>query len=399
MFEAIHLRRRKISSAYNPDNKVKLVRGGKDYFDLLEQLINLAEKTIHFQTYIFETDKTGKIIFDALFKAAKRNVKIFLLLDGYASNSLPDDFIKQLTESGIEFRWFDPLFSGTKFYFGRRLHHKVVVADEKFGLVAGLNIADRYNDMERIPAWLDFAIFVEGQACITLNEICVKLWGKKSRGRKLIHSENTTIFKNSNINEHALVRVRRNDWVRGKYDISKSYIEMFNKAINNITIMSSYFLPGSVFRIRIKAALKRGVKIRVVLAGISDIKLSKYAERYWYAWMLRNNIEIYEYQKTVLHAKVAVCDNEWATIGSYNVNNLSAYASIELNLDIQSVPFIKTLTDEIDAIIKNDCEQITEENYQKRKNIFWRLAAWGSYSITRILLFFFTYSTDKKRKK
>jgi cardiolipin synthase len=101
----------------------------------------------------------------------------------------------------------------------------------------------------------------------------------------------------------------------------------------------------------------------------------------------------------VLHAKVAVCDDEWATIGSYNVNNLSAYASIELNLDIKNDSFINTLTGEIDTIIKNDCEQITVENYKKQKNILWKFSAWVSYNITRVLLFFFTYSQDKKAGK
>jgi len=79
-----------------------------------------------------------------------------------------------------------------------------------------------------------------------------------------------------------------------------------------------------------------GVIIKVVQAGISDIALSKYAERYMYRWLLRNKVEIYEYQKTVLHGKIAVCDDQWMTVGSYNVNNLSAYASIELNLDVDN---------------------------------------------------------------
>ncbi|MEO5572323.1 MAG: phospholipase D-like domain-containing protein [Bacteroidia bacterium] len=390
--------RRKISSAYNPDNKALLIKGGREYFDLLEQLIDNAEKIIHFQIYIFDDDETGKKIKDALIRAAKRNVKIFLMPDGYASRSLSDDFVSELTSAGIAFRWFEPVLSSTKFYFGRRLHHKVFVADEKAALVSGLNISNRYNDIGGIPAWLDFAVFVEGQVCATLHQICVKLWGKRTGEKRLPVEEKKIIFKNESDSDHVLVRVRRNDWVRGKHDISKSYIEMFNKAKKSITIMSSYFIPGRLFRIRIKAALKRGVKIRVVLAGVSDVKLSKYAERYWYPWLLRNNIEIYEYTKTVLHAKVAVCDEQWTTLGSYNVNNLSAYASIELNLDIKGEHFVKSVSDEINTVIKNNCEQITIENYEKKKNILWRMAAWGAYTTARVLLFLFTYDVNKERE-
>lgn len=390
--------RRKISSAYNPHNKVLLVRGGKGFFDLLEQLIDKAESIIHFQIYIFDSDETGKKIAAALIRAAKRNVKIFLLLDGYASRSLPDEFIKQFTDTGIAFRWFEPLFSSNKYYFGRRLHHKVIVIDERYSLVAGLNISNRYNDINNKTAWLDFAVYSEGQASINLHKVCEKLWGFKQKQKRLPNIERKIIYKEYEQNL-ASVRVRRNDWVRGKIDISKSYIEMFNHSAKSITIVSSYFLPSRLFRYRIHAAVKRGVKIKVVLAGISDIKLSKYAERYLYTWMLRNNIEVYEYQKTVLHAKVATCDGEWTTIGSFNINNLSAHASIELNLDIKDKDFVQRVDEVIHSIITNDCSQITVDNYEKRKTIFTWFCEWGSYTIVRFLLFLFTENLKQEEDK
>ena len=167
------------------------------------------------------------------------------------------------------------------------------------------------------------------------------------------------------------VRVRRNDWVKRKNQIYNSYLGMFRHADTRITIMCSYFLPGTLFRRQMAAAVKRGVKVEVILAGLSDISVSKNAERYLYDWMLRKGIGIYEYQTSILHAKVAAFDSSWATIGSYNVNNISAHASLELNLDIRNKRFACLVEKELDEIMKSNCQKITLENY-KMSTGFWR---------------------------
>ena len=167
------------------------------------------------------------------------------------------------------------------------------------------------------------------------------------------------------------VRVRRNDWVKRKNQIYNSYLGMFRQAETRITIMCSYFLPGTLFRRQMAAAVKRGVKVEVILAGISDIDVAKHAERYLYEWMLRKGIHIYEYQPSILHAKVAAYDSQWVTIGSYNVNNISAHASLELNLDIRDKRFANLVEKELDQIMANNCTKITVENY-KMSTGFWR---------------------------
>ena len=166
---------------------------------------------------------------------------------------------------------------------------------------------------------------------------------------------------------------------------------MFRTAKSHITIMSPYFLPGFEFRRKMKNAIRRGVIIKVVQAGTSDIALSKYAERYMYHWLLRNKVEIYEYQKTVLHGKIAVCDDQWMTVGSYNVNNLSAYASIELNLDVDNPHFAKSVERFLDRIIKTDCRQITEETYRTGTGWVEHLLQAMAYSLLRVILFLFTF--------
>lgn len=359
------------------------------------QLIDNAKEEIHFQTYIFDADETGTLIIDKLINASSRGVRVLLLCDGYATD-FPSSVIQRFKEAGIQFRYFEPLFSSEKFYFGRRLHHKVIVVDSIDSLVGGMNISDRYNDINGQKAWLDFAVHCKGQASVTLKHVCERFWEKYRIIKKLPNEEKRIFFKTINHEEIHPARVRVNDWIKGKNEISRSYNEIFRRSQKNITIMCSYFLPGRLFRMRMKATLKRGVKIKIVLAGVSDVWLSKYAVRYLYRWMLRNKIELYEYNQTVLHAKVATCDNELSTVGSYNINNLSAYASTEVNVDVKDVSFARHLEDEIDKIIREHCIQITNDSYLKRRNIMNSLMEWSAFTIARFLLFLFTSNLKRE---
>lgn len=166
---------------------------------------------------------------------------------------------------------------------------------------------------------------------------------------------------------------------------------MLLHAKSHITIMSSYFLPGKAIRRHMALAVKRGVKVRVIAAGRSDVKISKNAERWLYDWLLRKGIELYEYEETVLHAKLAVCDDEWFTLGSYNLNNISAHASIELNLDVENPGFTKKLRAELESIIASGCKKITEEYQVKTANLFVRFNRWLSYQSVRFLIYIFTF--------
>ena len=155
--------------------------------------------------------------------------------------------------------------------------------------------------------------------------------------------------------------------------------------------MSSYFLPGRTFRKLLSEAVLRGVKVKVILAGRSDVALSKNAERYLYDYLLRKGIEIYEFQRTVLHAKMSECDQEYVTIGSFNVNNISAYASLELNLDIKSNDFGNYIHDELKRIIEEECVHITTENHRSSTNIFKRLWQKICYMVVNWILTLFTF--------
>jgi cardiolipin synthase len=392
----VKLRRIRQLSAYNPHNKIRLVQGGREYFECLEELINNARQFIHLQTYLIDPDETGLRIIDALKRAARRGVKVQVLCDGYATK-LPDKLIEEIREAGIQFRLFEPLFNSEKFYFGRRLHHKVFVADEFHSLVGGINIANRYNDINGRKAWFDMAIYTQGQTSALLHEVCNRLWKRKDRKLSLPFLQKRIVFRNTPSEALVPVRIRRNDWIRGYMQITQSYAEFISNAEKSIIIVSSYFIPGRIFRMRLAAAARRGVKIRVILAGISDVKIAKLAERYLYDWLLRNQIDIYEYQPSVLHAKAAVFDSAIVTLGSYNINNLSAFASIELNLDIKDSAFASSFESKLENVIQNDCRKITRDDYA-RIGFFTKIRYWFAHVLLRLILFLFTNNLKRERR-
>jgi cardiolipin synthase len=373
---------------YSFRNRVRLVHGGKEYFSVMTDMIRNATASIHLQTYIYDHDETGTMIGDELIAASNRGVKVYMLIDGYASRHLPSEFIDLLTASGIRFRFFEPILKGNSFYFGRRLHHKILVTDNRYSLVGGINISNRYNDLPGDPAWLDWAVFSEGEVSYELFKVCIEFWYKSPRqARAVIAADPPRVFPDD---WNCAVKVRRNDWVRRRNQISRSYIEMFNRAEKDIIIMSSYFLPGRVMRRNMARAAARGVTISLILAGTSDVKMAKYAERFIYRWMLRNKVRIYEYPKAVLHAKLSTYDQKWVTVGSYNVNDISAYASIELNLDVMDDEFAKEVTLWMHRTIEKDCIRITD-NYIKQYNVITRFLQWWSYEVFRAVLYIFTF--------
>lgn len=385
------------SDGFTTNNQVTFIRAGKAYFDTVLQMIGDAQECIYILVYIFGEDNTGRLIANALEEAAKRKVAVYLLADGYASQGLSKHFRQQLRAAGVHFRYFAPLFRSRKFYLGRRLHAKVMVTDRRYALVGGINMADRYNDMDGIPAWLDFALHVEGEIAQQLCRYCWKGWQSMTRKK-------TPDFCLQNLpaltippQNRSDVRMRRNDWVKRKYEISFTYVEMLRTAGQEITILGGYFLPGKIIRRNILQARKRGVRIRVITAGTSDVMVAKYAERWLYDWLLRTGVEVYEYQGNMLHGKLAVCDDRWMTIGSYNINNISAYASIELNLDVRNPAFTRTVREELEQIIDNHCTPILPHVFVQKTTLLKQFVRWLSYHVIRVLLYLFTFYFKKEK--
>lgn len=378
-------------------NEAKLVLGGQEYFDLLEKLIRSARYYIHLQVYIFEEDETGTHIADMLVQAALKGVSVYLLVDGYASQNLSRSFVSKLEDADVHFAWFEPLFKSSRFYFGRRLHYKVLVVDGIEAMVGGINISERYKGNDHLVPWFDMALYVKGPVAAELNAVCCKTWNSYSPQLCKLPEVKDAPVLNTQVQELTSVRVRMNDWVKRKSQVWRTYADMFVNAQNSIVIVCSYFLPGWKFRKLMAAAVKRGVSIKIVVAGPSDVMIAKHAERFLYRWVLQNNIRLFEYQKSVLHAKVATSDGKRMTIGSYNVNNISEYASIELNLDVRGKPFVTDVDAMLEKMIATDCLEITMENYLATTSRIRQLWQHLCYEVIKVVLYLFTFYFKKDK--
>jgi cardiolipin synthase len=366
------------SKAYINGNDVKLVKSGNDYFNTLEFIINQAKETIHFQTYIFEEDTTGRHVAAQLLKAAKRGVKVYLLVDAFASGKLSLKFTEELKDYGIEIRRFSPLHFW-KLETGRRLHHKIIVVDQKYALIGGINIADKYKGVNEIE-WLDYAVLLEGKIVWDAYLICYQFWNKKLYKPRIKKPENLI----SHLSDIKVLLVQH-DFFRRKLNISKSYQHAFKNAEKEIILISSYFLPGRKMLNTILNTAKRGVNIKLILGQQSDVPIAQKATLYLYRQLLSQGIEIYEYTTSIVHAKVMTVDEKWSTIGSYNLNFISEYNSIELNVNIADHLFAKTLKHEMLELINNQCIHIKIEDFISKQTIVNKIRNQLNYIIVRIL--------------
>lgn len=382
---------------YTNGHSVELVQSGEPFFAANIKAIDQASHYIHFQSYIVDEDETGLRIIDALVRAAERGVRIYLLLDAFGTKYLSGELIKKIENSGILFRFFSPVFITKGFQLSLRLHHKVLIVDGELAIIGGMNFADRYHGTPRKKEWLDFAVVVKGPECIHINSILRKLWNKTffskvERSNEIVHT--AKIYE-----ENIMLRVIENNWYRNKIEIMRSYRSAFKHAHDHMIIFASYFLPGRLERKLLRMASARGVDIKIVFAAESDAPMFKRATGFLYDYILRNNIKIYEYLPSNLHAKVATVDGKWCTVGSYNLNHISDYGSVEMNVDILDTAFTENFEKTLLKIIKNDCRQVTFEEYLRRKTWFSQLRGWMSYQMIRLLMRIMAQMTARRGKR
>ncbi len=380
---------------YTSGHYIELLQSGEPFFSAVERIIDEAKHFIHFQTYIIDEDETGIRIINALIRAAKRGVRTYLLLDAFGTKYLSKELIDSIEDSGILFRFFAPTFTTKGFQLSLRLHSKVVMVDGEVSIIGGMNFADRYHGTPGKKEWLDFALLIKGPECVHILAIIRKLWNKTflSKDERSHEVIQTPVIYDENIK----LKVRQNNWYRRKIEILRSYRNAIKSAEKSMIMFASYFLPGRNERKLLRNASMRGVDIIIVLSAESDAPMFKRATCFLYDFILRNKIKIYEYIPTNLHAKIATVDGKWCTIGSYNLNHLSDYASVEVNVNVFDEGFVQSFDEILRDIIRKDCRQVIFEEYNRRRTWFTRLRGWISYQLIRLLMQI-TYQMTSKQK-
>lgn len=377
------------------NNQLELLQSGHSFFEKLSKLINHATTEIHLQIYIYEPDKTGIIIRDLLFAAAKRGVKIYLVLDAYGSKNFDVAWQLNFQNAGIEIYFYSPIKFKNYLHMGMRLHHKIICIDGQFALVGGINISDNYSAYTLQTPWLDFALLANGKVVSDLLQICKQTLKKVSN-----HSKYKTKQALQKEHKPIITRVLQNNWVQAKFGITHQYKQKIRKAETEIILFASYFIPSLALKRLLKKAAKRGVNVQIVLSAVSDVGLVKNATEYFYTDMLNSGIKLYEWKQSVLHAKVALIDSDWLSVGSYNLNHLSDFGSIECNLEVIDEAFCTLTNNNLKLLMEKGCESISQEKFKYRSKIFSKIYQATCYGILRLLLgFMFLLQSRNVKKK
>lgn len=361
-----------------------LLKNGTEFFPALCAAIDSAQLTVALETYIFADDETGRTVAMALQRAALRGVIVRLLLDGFGSAELSPKRIDELRIAGVEVQWFrrEPAFLSFRRSRLRRMHRKIAVIDSEIAFIGGINIlddipADAAFDIPRF----DYAVKMEGMLVAKVNDAVRHLWGVVSRvtqGRRVLRFlRYISGTRKRGATRHLAFVVR--DSIRHRRDIERAYLQAIGNAQQEIILANAYFLPGRSFRKALKLAAARGVRVVMLLQGRVEYWLQHHATRELYGELLAAGIEIYEYQASFLHAKVAVIDSTWATVGSSNIDPFSLFLAKEANLVVRDSGFAEQLRDSLQMEIAQHAVQIK----QLHAGIVARVMSRISYTLIR----------------
>lgn len=376
-------------SALLPGNHIRLLRNGTEFFPCLQQAIDEAQHEVHLETYIFEADATGQRIAAALCAAARRGVRVRVVVDGFGSRSFVTRLLPQLSASGAEVQVFRKelgLFALQRRRL-RRMHRKLTVVDGHIAFVGGINILDDSDTPGENAPRFDYAIRIEGPLVQRIRRAQQDLW----RLLSWVSFRRRPRHDPAALEDAALPAVGTTraafvmrDNLRHRKDIEKAYLKAIGQARNEILIANAYFLPGRRFRTALLAARQRGVTITLLLQGRIEYWLLHHACQAAYPALLSAGVRIVEYRKSFLHAKVAVIDEDWATVGSSNIDPFSLMLAREANVVVRDAAFANELRESLHAAIADGSVTLSRNHWQTRP---WRLRvlSWMAFGLVRLL--------------
>jgi cardiolipin synthase A/B len=372
------------------NNQITLLQNGEAYFPAIEAALDQAVYEIYLESYIFENDHTGRRIADTLRRAAFRGVKTHLLIDGFGSSSLPKAMIDYLEAAGVMVMKFRPKISPLTLRRQRlrRLHRKILVVDLKIAFVGGINIIDDMDRPDLTSPRYDYAVSVEGPLVKEIYNAARRLWSRLAWTRRLRYARVRRLDRLSPAPKsagsmQAAFFIRNN--FRHRRNIENAYLQAIKKAQTEIILANAYFLPGLNFRHALMAAARRGVRVVLLLQGKMEYRLLNYASHALYGSFLDAGIEIYEYHQSILHAKVAVIDEHWATVGSSNLDPFSLTLALEANVVVDDKNFAKSLKQGLEQAIKMGARQISGNSWA-RQPVMLRFVSWLSYGLVRFMI-------------
>lgn len=373
-------------SVFRHGNRIELLVGGGDYFPALEAAMDAAREEIYLETYIFANDSTGERIAAALARAAARGVATHVLLDGFGCKRMPDALVATMRAAGVQVLVYRPDIANFSFRRSRlrRLHRKMVVVDARLLFVGGINVIDDMDTPGHVPPRIDFAVQVQGPVVDDAHEAVTRLWVVVSwtQFRRRWRTWALRCAPNPLAGTQRAALVIR-DNLGHRRDIEDAYLEAIDNARSEVLIAMAYFLPGLRFRHALIEAAGRGVKVVLLLQGRVEYFFLHHASRALYGHLLDAGVEIQEYHRSFLHAKVAVIDGYWATVGSSNIDPFSLLMAREANIVVEDAAFANRLRSHLLGLIQQGARPIIRESWSRQPFVA-RSLAWMSYGLFRL---------------
>lgn len=341
------------------------------------EAITHAKSTICVETYILEDDRIGHAFADALIERARAGVEVNLLFDTWGS-SVSSGYVDRLRENGVRVVPFRPVLQSLQDVklvrqVSRRNHRKSLIIDSRLAFTGGINLSNDYaNGEDGGGGFRDTHLEFEGPAALEMQYFFLRTW-KKANGAPI--DENRYIHEGRRPDPY--VHVVTNDMHRGRVSIRLSYRHAIRNAKQRIYISNAYFLPTLGLLHGLTDAAKRGVDVRVMVAGTTDVTTVKLATRTIYGRLLRAGIRLYEWHGRVLHAKTAVIDGHWSTVGSSNLDQQSLRLNMEANAIVRDARFATAMEKMFHEDLEH-CEEITLEGWHQRP-VWERAASWAAY--------------------
>ena len=371
---------------FTPGNEVELLRSGAAYFPALVAAVDAAEREVWLETYILADDPAGRAVVEALVRAASRGVAVRLLVDGWgAKHYLTKRLERQLGEGGVYLLKYRPEVQPWHFrsHRLRRLHRKLCHVDARVAFVGGINLIDDMNTPGHRPPRVDFAVRLRGPLVASIVQTMQRLWALNELVQ--FRTSDVPLFPDLVPTGRAGAQTAKftiRDNLRHRRDIERAYLAGIRVARREILIANAYFFPGVRVRHALMDAARRGVAVTLLLQAKVEYPLLHFASRALYGQLVGAGIAIQEYHRSFLHAKVAVIDDRWATVGSSNIDPYSLLMAREANVFVRDANFADALRAELVAMIGDGARPVDPKRWLGR-SLLSKAMNWIAYGIVR----------------
>ncbi len=368
-------------------NQLRLLQSGTEFFPALIAAIDAARDEVHLETYIFNVDPATEAVRDALMHAAQRGVRVRLLIDGVGSRDFPAGWRDALQARGVSVLVYRPLVNNWRSnpLTLRRLHRKLAVIDAHIAFIGGMNLIDDFEPAGLDAPRLDFSVEVRGPLLVSIHRSAHHLWRLVALTQMQAGEDRPRLVEPSwPTDGHVRAAYVVRDNFAHRRDIERVYLAALALARDEIVIASAYFLPGHRFRKLLRKAAARGVAVHLLTQGHTDHPFFQTAARALYRDLLAAGVNIYEYRVSELHAKVAVVDGHWATVGSSNIDPFSLLLAREANIVVDDARFALDLRQRLQRAIGLSVA-LDPADWQRRPWP-WRMLSWLAYGSVRLMV-------------